>query len=42
MTVVDRRPFSQDGAMDPEIDILVNVDAERLRTLYLERLAQYA
>jgi len=42
MTVADRRPFSQDGAMDPEIDILVNVDAERLRTLYLERLAQYA
>jgi inosine-uridine nucleoside N-ribohydrolase len=41
MTVVDQRPFSQDGAEDPEVDILLDVDAERLRALYLERLAQY-
>lgn len=41
MTVVDQRPFSRDGTRDPEIDILLDVKAERLRALYLERLAQY-
>ena len=41
MTVVDQRPFSRDGNVDPQVDILLDVDAERLRALYLERLAQY-
>lgn len=41
MTVVDQRPFSRDGTLDPLVDILLDVDAERLRALYLERLAQY-
>lgn len=41
MTVVDQRPFSQDGRADPEVDILLDVDADRLRALFLERLGQY-
>jgi inosine-uridine nucleoside N-ribohydrolase len=41
MTVADRRPFSQDGAQDPPVDILLDVDAERLRAMYLERLGRY-
>ncbi|MEM7115546.1 MAG: nucleoside hydrolase [Chloroflexota bacterium] len=41
MTVVDQRPFSQDEQADPEIDILLDVDADRLRALFLERLRQY-
>jgi uridine nucleosidase len=41
MTVVDQRPFSQDDVDDRQVDILVDVDADRLRNLYLERLAQY-
>ena len=41
MTVVDQRPFRQDDAADPLVDILLDVDAERLRALFLKRLAQY-
>ena len=41
MTVIDQRPYSRDGTDDPQVDILLDVDAERLRALYLERLTQY-
>ena len=41
MTVVDQRPFQQDKSNDPEVEILLEVDAERLRTLFLNRLAMY-
>jgi inosine-uridine nucleoside N-ribohydrolase len=42
MTVADQRPFSQDGAEDPDIEILLDVDADHLRELYFERLARYS
>ncbi len=41
MTVVDQRPFRQDDTSDQPVDILLDVDAERLRALFLERLTQY-
>ncbi len=41
MTVVDRRGYSRDGKIDPLVDILLDVDAERLRALFLKRLAKY-
>ena len=41
MTVVDQRHYKRGDAVDPEVDILLDVDAERLRTLFLARLAQY-
>ena len=41
MTVVDQRAIKEDGQVDPEVDILLDVDADRLRALYLERLAKY-
>ena len=41
MTVVDQRPKNQDNSTYPLIDILLDVDAEKLRAFYLERLAQY-
>ena len=31
MTVVDQRPFIRKGEADPEVDILLDVDADRLR-----------
>jgi inosine-uridine nucleoside N-ribohydrolase len=40
-TVADQRPFSQDGHEDPEVEVLLDVDADRLRAMYLERLARY-
>ena len=41
MTVVDQRSYSLNGTVDPLVDILLEVDAERLRALFLERLSQY-
>lgn len=41
MTVVDQRAIKEDGQVDPEVNILLDVDAERLRALFLERLGQY-
>ena len=41
MTVVDQRPNKRDESDDAQVDILLDVDAERLRTLFLERLARY-
>lgn len=41
MTVVDQRLHRREAPDDPLIDILLDVDAERLRALYLKRLAQY-
>ena len=41
MTVVDQRSYRRDDNADPMIEILLDVDADRLRALYLERLARY-
>lgn len=41
MTVVDQRHYRREQLADPEVDILLDVDAERLRGLYLERLSKY-
>ena len=41
MTVVDQRPNGRDKTVDPLVDILLDVDAKRLRDLYLDRLARY-
>lgn len=41
MTVVDQRLHRRDEPGDPWVDILLDVDAEKLRMLYLERLAHY-
>lgn len=41
MTVVDQRLHRRGDPVDPLVDILLDVDAERLRTLYLERLSRY-
>ena len=41
MTVVDQRNNRRGEESDPMVDILLDVDAERLRALFLERLAQY-
>lgn len=41
MTVVDQRSYRREEDKDPEIDILLDVDADRLRQLYLDRLGQY-
>ncbi len=41
MTVVDQRLHRREDTVDPLVDILLDVDAKRLRALFLERLAQY-
>lgn len=41
MTVVDQRHNRRNDNPDPEIDVLLDVDAAKLRALYLERLAKY-
>jgi inosine-uridine nucleoside N-ribohydrolase len=41
MTVVDQRHNKRDSSVDPTVNILLDVDADRLRALYLERLALY-
>ena len=43
MTVVDQRPnaIKRNETDDPLIDILLDVDADRLKALFLERLALY-
>lgn len=42
MTVVDQRKINEDERIDPMVDILLDVDADRLRAMYLERLARYS
>ena len=41
MTVVDQRRINEDESADPIVNILLDVDAIRLRDLYLDRLSKY-